>query len=169
MTTFLLENAADVSQMQPCGQYLHSTVYICRSGCKHLTRISDVHVLTGAVLGHWKRIEALHQAGPWGKKIPPPVDQDRDAPPSASISTEEERKIPLTVTRVITNEGKPVVGIKAQCKEEMDHFVEHLIENPNRSEDYLGKKFGSVYFDGPAVPGLPKNGSGKGKKPKHFR
>jgi hypothetical protein len=136
------------------------------------------HILCGAVLPLWERLESLHGVSGYATKRP-----KKERQPDGTYATNDKElvTVPLMVCKAVTNDGTPVVGIEATCKEEMDFFVKHLIHNrdlPTPPDDPLRKAHGTVFYDGPAVPGLAggadpfraaAGGRVRGKKPKHFR
>jgi len=167
----------------------------CRTiNCKEGCRYSDRHLLCGAVLNYWERLEKLHFHGPHAKK------HRRTFTDEADDRVELFTPDPLVVGRAITNvpgdpeaSGKPIVGILAESDEEMKYLIEHMKERRGDPtyEDPLIRALGTNYQDRNAVRGLDggssdafarRFGSGRGggggtgsgngkqsKKPKNFR
>lgn len=144
----------------------------CNVGARFRMR----HLLCGAVLGLWERLEALHGVSGYAEKRP-----KRERQPDGTYRSSKTHFdiVPLMVRKAVTtNDGTPVVGIEATCKEEMDFFVNNLIHDPENPDDPLRQAHGSVYYEQAAVPGLAGGADPfrvaadrrvRGKKPKHFR
>lgn len=109
-------------------------------------RFNDYHLLCGALFPFLKRIGDLAEAKRPRKFRTLPNGEIKMVPS------------PLEVVRLVADNGEPVVGIKAQNKAEMEHFVTNMVKGPRDKDDPLRKAHGSVYYDGPSVPGLKKRG-----------
>ncbi|KAH7622457.1 putative Protein FORGETTER 1 [Nannochloris sp. 'desiccata'] len=156
----------------------------CKDGCRY----TDKHLLCGAVLSHWDRLEKLHFHGPHAKRYPRTLyneSGDRETHYSPN---------PLFVGRAITDipgdpesSGEPIVGILAESEEEMQYLKHHMVPRSDPEyEDPLIRALGTNYVDQHAVRGLNDDSgrdftrrfgsgnryAGKGKqskKPKNFR
>jgi hypothetical protein len=147
------------------------------AACKVGNRFDDLHLLCGAVLPLWRRIEHLHADSPWGKSMSVPAVRTTPNGGMEQYMRPVRKSKPLQVVRVITSDThNPVVGIQATDADEMDFLVKNLVPE-NSEQDYLLRTRGTVYRDGPDVPGLNagaafmnrSDGRSRGKRPKNFR
>jgi hypothetical protein len=163
------------------------TTVNCKDGCRY----TDKHLLCGAVLGYWDRLEKLHMHGPHAKRHP------RNLYTETGERETHYSPNPLVVGRAITDvpgdpeaSGEPIVGILAECEEEMNYLKQHM-ENRRGDPTYtdpLIAALGTNYADQNAVRGLDAGsdpfirrfgrgastlGAGRSgeqsKKPKNFR
>lgn len=115
---------------------------VCRQGM----RLSEVHLLSGAVLPVWHRLDMLHRSSQWARKR-----QTRDG----TIKT-----VPLRVVRCVTQEGEPVVGVEAVCRDQVKFFLKNGLiarSRPDEEDEFEEERSSGAIF----LPGS--------KKPKRFR
>lgn len=133
--------------------------------CTEGVRFMRKHLITGAVLGVWRRLEDLH--GVWVRKLNAEKEPGlREYVSSEGASEEVE---PLAVVRFVTNDGVPVVGIQALDEEEAEYLKEHIVPNLAHPElDPLLRAHGTKYYESRGLAGLSGVPSGA-KRPKTFR
>ncbi|PSC70731.1 strawberry notch [Micractinium conductrix] len=141
--------------------------------CEWGTRKQHMHLICGAVLPVWQRIEAMHNQSQWGKR-----------------RSSDNQKWPLRVVKTIMEDGTPLVGVEATCRDEMEYFKQGLnAAGPgvglSAEEEAEGLGGGLAPFGGvdPFMEGVPDadlyggtgaayrggGGGGRGKRRKHFR
>ncbi|KAL4451948.1 hypothetical protein ABPG75_007610 [Micractinium tetrahymenae] len=134
-----------------------------RGGTCHAgMRKDELHLICGAVLPIWQKLESMHNHSMWGRR------------------QKDGHKWPLRVVKTIQEDGTPLVGVEATCRQELEFFVEGL-NRPEPEEEAaggldpalaaaLGYPAGGGFGVGPYRYGGRRGGGKKrGKKPRYFR
>jgi hypothetical protein len=123
---------------------------VCKDGCRHIRK----HMLCGAVLGYWNRLEDLHRTGPFCRKY-----LRYSTHPTTGNAETKYTPNPLFVGRVITHNpndptqsGEPIVGILAESEDEMMYLRHHMV--PSRDDPTYVDPLGTNYSNVNAVRGL---------------